>query len=524
MKCRISPSALTVFVITAMVMWLIISSCERSTTAPGDSPPNLPDNPNPADGAVDQPVDASFTWTCTDPDGGELTYSVYLSVAPRDEPSLVSSGQSSSSYTPPEPLWYGTTYNWKIRAKDPDNNATTGPVWSFQTAALPDPEPPYEPVDPSPADGATNVDLSITLDWISSDPNGDAITYDVYFGTSSTPPLLQSNLTVPNLDLSGLSPEVTYYWQIVAHDETSVTAGPVWSFTTEALVGGHVAGFGSRPRWSPDGQKLAFGGDGSNSGIWVYYSTNSSLQQITDGLYPHNYDYRWSPSSDQIAFSGAGAAIDSTNGIFTVALDGSTPARRHPTGHSPTWSPDGAKLAFAENNSETATYGIHTINLASSSLEQLTSYGIEPQYSPNGSKIAFRVAGTAAVHALHVLTIANGGISVVSDSCLQIQWISDSQTLVFDLLSITGLQLYQVPAAGGSRTLILSGAGQPSVSNSGLIVFRKYNIDVALGIYTINIDGSNQVQRSQTGFQPNITPNGATIAYARDDGIWLIDL
>ena len=59
--------------------------------------------------------------------------------------------------------------------------------------------PPYEPNNESPQDGSTGVSLTVDLSWDGGDPDpGDNVTYDVYFGASSSPPIVvhnQSGLT-----------------------------------------------------------------------------------------------------------------------------------------------------------------------------------------------------------------------------------------------------------------------------------------------------------------------------------------
>jgi hypothetical protein len=67
--------------------------------------------------------------------------------------------------------------------------------------------------------------------------------YDIYFGTSPTPPLLASDVStgspqdaiIETYALSSLAPGTTYYWRVVAKTMANQTAnGPTWRFTTES--------------------------------------------------------------------------------------------------------------------------------------------------------------------------------------------------------------------------------------------------------------------------------------------------
>jgi hypothetical protein len=100
--------------------------------------------------------------------------------------------------------------------------------------------PPSQPSNPSPPDGAANVAANVNLSWSGGDPDvAGTVTYDVYFGTSSSPPFkatigpypaTQSPITYAP---GTLAYNTTYYWQIVATDNHDAsTAGPVWTFTT----------------------------------------------------------------------------------------------------------------------------------------------------------------------------------------------------------------------------------------------------------------------------------------------------
>jgi hypothetical protein len=96
--------------------------------------------------------------------------------------------------------------------------------------------PPYQPSAPYPADGATNVALTVDLSWTGGDPNqGDIVTYDVYFGTSSNPPRVVNNQSGTTYDPGTFAYVTTYHWKIVAWDNHGAsTTGTSWSFTTKS--------------------------------------------------------------------------------------------------------------------------------------------------------------------------------------------------------------------------------------------------------------------------------------------------
>lgn len=98
-------------------------------------------------------------------------------------------------------------------------------------------QPPSIPiastVGGAPGIGAIGTGLNPTLRWRSDDPEGQALKYDLYFGSSPLPPLIDSGLNKAEYRLTALECATTYYWRVVACDpEGLCTPSTRWHFTT----------------------------------------------------------------------------------------------------------------------------------------------------------------------------------------------------------------------------------------------------------------------------------------------------
>jgi len=96
--------------------------------------------------------------------------------------------------------------------------------------------PPNQPSSPLPTNNTINVSVTNDVSWTGGDPNtGDVVTYDVYFGTSSTPPRVVNNQSGTLYDPGTLNYNTLYSWRIVAWDNHgAMTTGPIWRFMTLA--------------------------------------------------------------------------------------------------------------------------------------------------------------------------------------------------------------------------------------------------------------------------------------------------
>jgi len=151
---------------------------------------------------------------------------------------------TSDAYYNATGLSADTTYELNTLTVDTNGNVNT--IWVNQTAttlAVPN-SPPNTPITPYPSHHATGQSINTDLSWSGGDPDaGDTVTYDVYFGTSTSPPLLSSDQSGTSYDPGTLNFNTTYYWKIVATDNHGASStGPLWDFLTVTLPNGAVSG------------------------------------------------------------------------------------------------------------------------------------------------------------------------------------------------------------------------------------------------------------------------------------------
>jgi hypothetical protein len=212
------------------------------TTRLVNSPPDAPSNPIPDDGFATAAVSTMLKWSGNDIDGDLADYDVYFGTDA--DPPLVAANVAQTTYQPAtlDPL---TLYHWRVVARDAPGHETSGPTWSFTTRVVN--SPPNPPAVVSPVDGGEVLVDNPTLRWQASDIDGDATTYDLYFGRAAVPPLVASGLTAKNYQVNSLQLGYTYYWKVVVRDAFGLeTTGPVWSFSRQQ--GAHVLIYGPEPK------------------------------------------------------------------------------------------------------------------------------------------------------------------------------------------------------------------------------------------------------------------------------------
>ncbi|MCJ7571203.1 MAG: hypothetical protein MUO82_04935 [Candidatus Thermoplasmatota archaeon] len=207
--------------------------CRYTEYGPNSNPVNS--NSYPINGAVNIPLaPARLSITVNDANGDlmNITFRTNESGTWKnaDTTSIIGNGTFYCLNT----SWidsYSTKYWWSVNTSD-GHGGWDNDTYSFTTAAAN--TPPNTPNNPNPFNHATSIDINADLRWTGGDlDTGDMVTYDIYLGTSSNPPLKKSGYTSTTYDPGAMNSYTKYYWKIISRDNHGAsTSGPIWDFTT----------------------------------------------------------------------------------------------------------------------------------------------------------------------------------------------------------------------------------------------------------------------------------------------------
>jgi phosphatidylserine/phosphatidylglycerophosphate/cardiolipin synthase-like enzyme len=237
--------------------------------------------------------------------------------------------------------------------------------WNSSTETEPFvPLPPDTPSYRFPVTGAQVQTADVTLRWYAG---LWAHKYDIYFGTSSTPPLIASDVLLGPSESStdyveytvtGLSQDTTYYWKVVSKTMANMSReGTVWNFRVGAPP---APGAGDVVLWASRASTV--------HGAWTLTADSTAA------------------GGSRIGTAEAGvkvsSALASPTSYFEMSFnaDAGVPYRLWLRGraHGNSWANDSAFVQFSDSVTSTgaATWQIGTTSATTVTIEDCTSCGL----------------------------------------------------------------------------------------------------------------------------------------------------
>ena len=186
----------------------------------------------PENGALDQPLDVTTTWTAID---GATSYIAQLSPA-ADFSTDITQKTGSETQAVFEGLNPETVYHWRVQAVGDQAASEFSSAFSFTTEQATGVL--ATPGLVSPEDGALDQPLDMTMTWL---PVDGASSYVVQVSASVdfSADLAQTTVAQTQATFDGLDPETEYFWRVQALSDEAVSAfSEAFSFTTGLNLSG----------------------------------------------------------------------------------------------------------------------------------------------------------------------------------------------------------------------------------------------------------------------------------------------
>lgn len=302
--------------------------------------------------------------------------------------------------------------------------------------------------------------------------------------------------------------------------------------------------FDSNPRFSPDGQSIAFTRwtSGANSDIFEINLTTGVLRQLTNDR-ARISSVQWSPSGEEILF------VSNRTGnyrIWRVSTSGGAPAPIDgPLGeveHFSVFRTEANEnlLAYTQQFNDT---NILVRNITGNAGKSDSSPGEapcainstradhSPQFSPDGSRILF-ISARSGFNELW-LTDANcqnaTQLTTFKDSTMgSPRWSPDGKQIVFDRLNNEQTDVYVYDLASTETRLLTNNQSPdflPAWSADGREIFFCSERESSRGIWKVEVSsGETSRMTFNSGFESWATADGKSLYLTHYNSIFKLDL
>ena len=211
------------------------SSWQFTTGSPGSGNGNPgPILTEPTNGSTNIATNGTFTWQSI---VGSTSYRIQISTSSYFGYNQVDvSGLASPNYTV-SGLYLLTPYYWRVNATSSSGTTDWSATYSFTTSSTNPPPGPTAPILATPVNGTTNISLTPTLVWNTSQ---GATSYNLQVSTSnqfSSFVVNTTGLDTTSYNLTGLGEATTYYWRVSATNSNGTSGwSSVWDFITTSSI------------------------------------------------------------------------------------------------------------------------------------------------------------------------------------------------------------------------------------------------------------------------------------------------
>ncbi|WP_335966102.1 fibronectin type III domain-containing protein [Galbibacter sp. PAP.153] len=201
---------------------------------PVNNIPSIPHLDYPTEDLVCIDSEVNFKWLAsTDKDGDKIMYQIQISN--KSDFSTTAYNDLTPDLNKTYALPKGKIFYWRVKATDNNEGESkyTNASRFFTERDAETNQVPNQPVIIAPANNTSVSSNMITLKWEGTDPDNDAVTFDLYFGKHMDSLPIISESAKQNNYQATLEPNTTYYWRVIVKDDKGgVTIGSLWSFTT----------------------------------------------------------------------------------------------------------------------------------------------------------------------------------------------------------------------------------------------------------------------------------------------------
>lgn len=229
--------------------------------------------------------------------------------------------------------------------------------------------------------------------------------------------------------------------------------------------------------------------------------------------------------------TATGIGRDSQYSLMVADSDGYNPqtvVRSSEPLLSPSWSPDGNRLAYV--SFEGGSSSIYIQNIGSGSRELIAKFrGINgaPSFSPDGRRLALTLSRSGNPE-IYVMDLGSRALTQLTNHFgidTEPTWSADGSSIYFTSDRGGRPQIYQVAASGGGATRVtFQGTynASPSISMDGKRIATAQgagnNYRIAMMDSTLGSPRWSTLSPGSLDESPSFAPNGAMIIYAAREG------